>query len=78
MAKVSSMFLCFFLLSVLIAVPVSSSSRMLLQKPDFVSKCVKLTEILCSAVTGCAGACPPVHCPNAHIVPECCNCKVCC
>ncbi|KAI3957740.1 hypothetical protein MKX01_007571 [Papaver californicum] len=78
MAKMSVFLICFFL-SVLIAMPTSSSSRMILQKEQEVVpfRCLKLITELCSAVTGCRGACPPVQCPNARDSP-CCGCKVCC
>ncbi|RZC60055.1 hypothetical protein C5167_021814 [Papaver somniferum] len=78
MAKMS-MLVCLFLF-VLIAMPTSSSSRMMLpQDPGLVeTKCTKLVSDICSDVTGCRGACPTLECPNAYYVEKCCNCKVCC
>ncbi|KAI3844496.1 hypothetical protein MKX03_026166 [Papaver bracteatum] len=76
MAKIS-IFVC-LLLFVLITMPTSSSSRMMLQQvTEVVTKCPGLTKV-CSATTGCRGACPPVQCPKAQYSAACCGCLVCC
>ncbi|KAI3965259.1 hypothetical protein MKW92_025707 [Papaver armeniacum] len=76
MAKIS-MFLSFFLF-VLIAMPSSSSSRMMLEEDqDVPNKCPK---IMCLAVV-CEPEvfCPQVvlECPNGQYTP-CCGCPTCC
>ncbi|KAI3869001.1 hypothetical protein MKX03_015958 [Papaver bracteatum] len=71
------MLVCLFLV-VLIAMPTSSSSRMMLDTGLVETKCTKLVTDICSDVTGCRGACPTLECPNAYYVDKCCNFKVCC
>ncbi|KAI3952802.1 hypothetical protein MKX01_006845 [Papaver californicum] len=75
MAKIS-MFLGFFLF-ILIAMPTSSSSRMILEEVEAVNKCPK---VLCLQVV-CPQRvfCPQVvlECPNGQYKP-CCGCPRCC
>ncbi|KAI3928678.1 hypothetical protein MKW98_024279 [Papaver atlanticum] len=74
MAKIS-MFLSFFLL-VLIAMPASSSSRMILED-EVVNKCPKVLclHVLCEPEVFCPQV--VLECPNGQYTP-CCGCPKCC
>ncbi|KAI3888930.1 hypothetical protein MKX03_006070 [Papaver bracteatum] len=74
MAKII-VFVCFFLL-VLIAMPASSSSRLLLEEDHEVT-CPK--KVICEVFT-CAhppDGCPEIKCSSGQYKP-CCDCPICC
>ncbi|KAI3879430.1 hypothetical protein MKW92_000862 [Papaver armeniacum] len=80
MAKMS-LFFCFFLFA-LIAMPISSSSRMIIEVGVEVGGTKSCPPQDCSqyAGRGCppaSGFCPPLVCPNGVFL-TCCGCNMCC
>ncbi|MCL7033627.1 hypothetical protein MKW94_025226 [Papaver nudicaule] len=75
MTKIS-MFLGLFLF-VLITMPASSSSRMILEEDQAVNKCPKIMclQVVCEPEVFCPQV--VLECPNGQYTP-CCGCPKCC
>ncbi|KAI3957685.1 hypothetical protein MKW92_013828 [Papaver armeniacum] len=79
MGKIS-MFLGFFLVFVLIAMPTSSSSRMMLEKDVGIEKCPPRITPSCDFVQCQKPAnCPKIRCGQGLVLYQpCCKCPACC